>query len=1815
MELPQLPVPIGQFLKYTNGCTNHSDLSELVKPFKAFESKLREIYAQHPDHPAIEKNHLVPIFSDDALCPAIRARNLDNEPSDLKDRYLLALDDEARRPNGSPAIVKTLPEFRNNFNLFCESSLVDLDWNNVIAAGSSVVTALLPVDAPHNESKRALRAYYHQTLAPASDVDLFLYGLNEEQAIEKIKQIETKIRDSILSETTTIRTKNAITIVSEYPTRHVQIVLRLYKSKSEVLTGFDVDCSCVAYDGRQVWATPRALTAFMTQVNTIDLTRRSPSYENRLSKYSHRGFEVYWSALDRARIDPTIFERSFGRVKGLARLLVLEKLPHPSDRDTYLAKRRVERGRAPVPWNARYRHQLPGNVKDAQPDDVAEWVEEDEVSNYHTFTIPYGPKYNAKKIEKLLFTKDLLLNAEWNRPKDRETKIHRHPAFFGRVEDVIGDCCGFCPKPESDEDLKAFEEESLNYISGDIEFLRDDPGRQAIGSFHPISDEDWTEMAYVGNTTRLCQAIVDKDLEAVEDWFLSGDPEEVLDVNRRDHVGRTPLLLAVMASTPNVVQFLIERGARLVSRLYNGMTALHIAAYNGEIEMIKMLLSKSESNEEAQARKEDAKKAARRSATKPVTEISKADQTANSEEGDDVFSDRGDDYSSDEMTEGSFVKVPDKSIDALEDDLEEPDVYDINVLAWDQPMSPLHLAIIAGKIEVVKLLVKEFGADVLLPVKILGQQPSREPEAAILTLILALEASLHTARETVDTLLSLGATTTQADMKERSALHFAISQAKETIISAMVSKTNADGLTKAINHTSMNNPSWYQSSVDTPLLSAIRTRDPKLACKVLDLGAEPTITYESWSAAYLRSDKNAYIFKMNPDRGPVFYRRSVQQPIILAAKLELPEVVSRLIDAGADINALPKGGWAWLEGNISGEENKSLLDVVRDRIQSLEKSDDDGVKIGRPEPLAADETYLDFPVSSYQHWTATYDLFQAKIVKRTQMKEYDAELKRLEARDEEGVQEKKRLANETLKALRVLETKILSKGGKTFYELHPDAQTVQKRNYRTTYSAIDESSYKTKFSFTDPGLDNKKKEAYLSLFEAAFTGNIETVKNLCLKAKKPLLVGTQDLAGFSPFALSVLRGHYHLAAAILDIATIQFQPSKDEAKYRYCLRNPEADESEDDSEYDSDASGEDSEAPQLLRELVDEKFTVEDITTLADNAKSNISPQDVLECRSGVWRAFAGKPEAAMEEFDLNNENPVYSVYLYSGYGELTSKTSLPWFNQALPFERDRCKQSLVRYAIAKNDMKMLRFLLAAGRKLMARKDDDGDTPKTYTVKDDDFEFALRHGHTELVGEIVKATGHGMPLNKMVATSGVKVEEGPRYYQGLTVHGHKRKDWAEQGRGNPTTLQEDHASPLLKTIFQGNLHSTEYYFSDGPLNRYTEFANAHRDDKRIQGLEDAEGGLNKALGSWLSARSGLAAHMAVMAKPSERGNPLLEYVLKVVPTSLDTKSLNGLTPLHLAFQLGRIESARILIKAGADQGTRDNDGSNILHTIFNWSTLPNPQGFSHLLRLLDKDTVQSLLLQKSYKPEPGSMTPLAVYLQRFSDKKVVRTILDYSQGKDLSIMNSAGDYILHTLVREGKSELVKFLVEYRPEMLWWENATGLTPVDVALVARLRYIVEHPPDLPSTDEYVLARRSPSEFVKKQLSDEEKDMNKDLELDADDLEAAKRRQWYMLHLLQKLAEKFPGERKLVSLFDANEVAKRLAREQRKSNEEIHRQERLGLNAKGIWITNRYGNLGHRPGRRVEMEKKEKDEVEKWLGIAHGYPKADLLRLVPT
>ena len=85
------------------------------------------------------------------------------------------------------------------------------------------------------------------------------------------------------------RTANAITF--EVFPLILQVILRLYRTPSEVLHGFDVDCCSVGYDGK-LWMTQRALHAIWNGWNTVNFGRLSPSYERRLAKYGTRGMAI-----------------------------------------------------------------------------------------------------------------------------------------------------------------------------------------------------------------------------------------------------------------------------------------------------------------------------------------------------------------------------------------------------------------------------------------------------------------------------------------------------------------------------------------------------------------------------------------------------------------------------------------------------------------------------------------------------------------------------------------------------------------------------------------------------------------------------------------------------------------------------------------------------------------------------------------------------------------------------------------------------------------------------------------------------------------------------------------------------------------------------------------------------------------------------------------------------------------------------------------------------------------------------------------------------------------------------------------------------------------------------------------------------------------------------------------------------------------------------------------------------------------------------------------------------------------------------------
>ena len=172
--MPELPAPVANLPKYI---TQNPDkpMVDIIEPYRQYEAYLRTVYAQDRQNPMLDDPYLnvVPLFTEVTKHITTRARDLAAESEEEKSKYIMTLPDDKRRPHGSPATVANIDEFRKNFNLFSESSMVDMDWSNVVAAGSSVINTLLPVPKEFNTTKRKLREYYHEMVS--RDIQVLSY--------------------------------------------------------------------------------------------------------------------------------------------------------------------------------------------------------------------------------------------------------------------------------------------------------------------------------------------------------------------------------------------------------------------------------------------------------------------------------------------------------------------------------------------------------------------------------------------------------------------------------------------------------------------------------------------------------------------------------------------------------------------------------------------------------------------------------------------------------------------------------------------------------------------------------------------------------------------------------------------------------------------------------------------------------------------------------------------------------------------------------------------------------------------------------------------------------------------------------------------------------------------------------------------------------------------------------------------------------------------------------------------------------------------------------------------------------------------------------------------------------------------------------------------------------------------------------------------------------------------------------------------------------------------------------------------------------
>jgi ankyrin repeat protein len=642
------------------------------------------------------------------------------------------------------------------------------------------------------------------------------------------------------------------------------------------------------------------------------------------------------------------------------------------------------------------------------------------------------------------------------------------------VKDVVEDCCGSCPRPTTDEEIEVAEKESKRYVSGKMDFIVDDPGRQEIGSFNPLTEQDWTDMAYVGNTARLCQSIVDGDLDEVKAWLS----QDGVDVNQRDHTGRTPLQLAIVSSTPEIVQCLVDSGARMISRLADGRTALHLAASRGSSEIIKILMERSLQNEQAEEERKDKKATTRKNGT-PIAK--------DADESDIELVDEPDSDDDESMATASFVKIrndEDEHKD-LDGSAEDPDIFNIDVLAWDVPCSPLHLAIVAGHEDAVKMLC-DYSADSILPVKFFDRY-NNEQSTALLTLTLALTLPSAKAKSMAQLLCTLGATSSQAESNGTTAFHRYVASGQRDMVDTLL-ESDRSGVKRAINHLVITGSSWSSVTISA-LHTAIEQGDSILTLKLLNMGAQPTIKFETW----LKSAK--FSPAMADSLGDLggsknSFRSKVHQPLLCAIYNGHPTIAMQLLESGANPNTLT----AETEGLLIHEHRRphstgnSALDVVDNLLDQINKklqTKNFFKKSAEPPkgPKNTDACLSKYTPGTYQHWVVSEQIKTRKKQFLKKMEEYEKNIAQAGSEKNDTKEDALRdikLAYENLRDL------LKSKGAKPFAELHPGVKGPERvRGYRPNRyspSEEEEKDFDWEFCFYgDQDITDARKAGYLNL--------------------------------------------------------------------------------------------------------------------------------------------------------------------------------------------------------------------------------------------------------------------------------------------------------------------------------------------------------------------------------------------------------------------------------------------------------------------------------------------------------------------------------------------------------------------------------------------------------------------------------------------------------------------------------------------------------------------------------------------------------------
>lgn len=485
-------------------------------------------------------------------------------------------------------VINTKQEFEKYFDLITNNVFLCMNWDNVLIAGGAILSLLSVVPAKNKISDETVKEWYKKE-GNFGDIDIFLYGLTERQATKKIFEIYESIKNVIPKDILCVRGPRAITFVMGNPYRHIQIVLRNFKTMAEVLLSFDVDSCAFGYDGNNVWCSNRSHYAITHAVNTININKRSTSYEYRLAKYGKRGYAVYVPDFTEENLNEQIYLKQPHQLKGLAKLLVLEKL---DDNVKFQIYRDVlDMHQASMRKNLNYRSEY-------------------EDSDYSKIYLPdWTENFTLQQIEKIMEQKHNRLNNITSTANVRKenTEPVKYYCFYGKLNDVVMGKSVTMPVFESNDARINYER---SYVYGRLKFVSiSDKEFNELGVFNSsclkITQDDilqWYQTAYYESTTNkntIIECVVtsqpEKFVEIMENGKAGKSNEEYLTwarkmVNVRDIANRTPLHQAVLKQDECMILLLLEYGADLtyVSKL--GKTPLHTACEIGNVEIVKLIV-------------------------------------------------------------------------------------------------------------------------------------------------------------------------------------------------------------------------------------------------------------------------------------------------------------------------------------------------------------------------------------------------------------------------------------------------------------------------------------------------------------------------------------------------------------------------------------------------------------------------------------------------------------------------------------------------------------------------------------------------------------------------------------------------------------------------------------------------------------------------------------------------------------------------------------------------------------------------------------------------------------------------------------------------------------------------------------------------------------------------------------------------------------------------------------------------------------------------------------------------------------------------